>query len=224
MPVSVSEEPPDEPARDAIRRLADRIEAEDGAPPLSDQARGQLRSPAARHVVVRDGADVVGYAQAADDVLEVAAEVAAVDATLDAAAGAASHAWTHGRRSRLGGAFERRGYTRVRELYQLRRPLDDDHPLPPDPPLPDGVTIRTFVPGRDDDAWLALNAAAFAAHAEQGRWTRADLAARLAEPWFDPAGFLLAARDGTLLGFHWTKVHPDGAGEVYVLGVASDAQ
>ena len=37
-------------------------------------------------------------------------------------------------------------------------------------------------------------------------------------------GFLLADRDDTLLGFHWTKIHPDGAGEVYVLGISPQAQ
>src|SRR3989442_13450426 len=86
----------------------------------------------------------------------------------------------------------------------------------PEPHLPDGVRLRVFQPGQDDQAWILLNARAFAGHPEQGKWTLTDLHVRLAEPWFDPAGFLLAERDsdGALIGFHWTKVHgatPDHA-------------
>jgi len=39
-----------------------------------------------------------------------------------------------------------------------------------------------------------------------GRWTHADLQARIDEPWFDAAGFLLT-NVRVLLGYHWTKVH-----------------
>ena len=90
------------------------------------------------------------------------------------------------------------------------------------------------MPGQDEEAWLRLNASAFASHPEQGGWTSQDLALREEEPWFDPAGFFIADRDGTMAGFHWTKVPGIGAaqradgpagddetrvGEVYVVGV-----
>ncbi len=207
--------------------LAARIEAEDGAPPLSDQVFAQLTESdgdTVTHVVAREGDRLVGYAQRSGEGLELAAEPEAVAPLLDEVAAPPLLVWSHGRRSRLVAEFEQRGWTRARELFQLRRPFDGAHPLPDPRALPDGITLRTFEPGRDDAPWLALNAAAFADHPEQGRWTQRDLAARLAEPWFDAAGFLLADRAGELVAFHWTKVHPDGAGEVYVLGVSPAAQ
>ena len=213
---------PDEPTRAAVRGLAEQVAAEDGAPPLSDQALADLGSAAVEHAVWRDEDGVVrGYGQRADQSAEVVAERDAVAAVLDAIARPGLLIWSHGRRSRLTTPFSERGFEPVRELHQLRRPLTD---LPDDPPLADGVRVRRFVPGQDEDAWLAVNAAAFADHPEQGRWSRADLDARMAEDWFDPAGVLLAERGDELLGFHWTKVHPDGDGEVYVLAVAPAAQ
>ncbi|AEB47516.1 MULTISPECIES: mycothiol synthase [Micromonospora] len=135
-------------------------------------------------------------------------------------------AWAHGDHPSAAALAVDLDFRRARVLWQLRRPLSSPQP---EPRLPDGVTLRAFRPGVDDEAWLALNARAFAEHPEQGRWTADDLRVRLAEPWFDPAGFLLAVESATgrLLGFHWTKVHerPGSAriGEVYVLGVDPSA-
>ena len=53
------------------------------------------------------------------------------------------------------------------------------------------MTIRGFEPG-DEPSLLAVNAAAFASHPEQGAMDGPNLAARMAEPWFDPAGLLMA--------------------------------
>ncbi|RAX18352.1 mycothiol synthase [Pseudarthrobacter sp. AG30] len=137
-------------------------------------------------------------------------------------------AWSHGNHEAAADLAARYGYAPVRELWKMR--MTTAGAELPDAGLPDGVAIRAFVPGKDDEAWLAANRAAFAHHPEQGNLTRADLDARMAEDWFDPAGFFLAEdREGHLLGYHWTKVHPrhgehPAIGEVYVVGVAPEAQ
>src|SRR5919202_2593215 len=128
-----------------------------------------------------------------------------VQTALDAAPGHQLRLWSHGDHPAARALARSMGFSEVRRLEQWRRSLRV--PLPA-APLPPGIRIRTFRPGADDDAWLALNAAAFAHHPEQGSWMLRDLHARMAEDWFDPEGFLLAeAQDGELVGFHWTKVH-----------------
>ncbi|MFI2753595.1 mycothiol synthase [Cellulomonas sp. P22] len=153
--------------------------------------------------------------------------------------------WAHGDLPAARALAASAGLGVVRELWQMRldlpaaaAPAPEPGPGPeagpePEPPssVP-GLTVRPFVPGRDEDAWLRVNARAFASHPEQGRMTRADLEAREAEPWFDPEGLLLAERDGVLVGSMWTKVpppeddpgSPPETGEIYALGIDPDAQ
>jgi mycothiol synthase len=152
----------------------------------------------------------------------------------DAEPGDTLRVWAHGDRpaaARLAAAF---GFRRARELRRLLL-ADAEAAAATEPRLPDGVRLRPFVVGADEDAVLEVNRLAFAWHPEQGAMDRADLAAAEAEPWFDPAGFLLAVDAADrLLGFHWTKVHADARdehghptgpiGEVYVVGVRPDAQ
>jgi mycothiol synthase len=219
---------------DAVLELTREAEAADGTPPLSEQTLLGLRHEGGAHgvhLLMEDGRD--GYGRLDHD---GAAELivaphrrghdlgrALVRAALAAAAeiggevgGGRLEVWSHGDHPAAAALARSFGFERTRVLRRLRRPLDK--PLPP-VELPDGVRIRAFVPGEDEEAWLRVNARAFATHPEQGRLTLADLRMRMDEPWFDPAGFLLAVLHGDLVGFHWTKVHPDGLGEIYVLGV-----
>ena len=106
----------------------------------------------------------------------------------------------------------------MRELLVLGRDLPADL----GGRLPADVEVTGFTDA-DADAFIALNARAFAGHPEQGRFSASDLAARQAEAWWDADGLLLARRGEHLVGFHWVKVHPDGRGEVYVIGVDPDA-
>ncbi len=141
-------------------------------------------------------------------------------------------AWSHGNHPAAAALADRFGFARDRDLWVMRRPVtgEDARPLPA-LVVPSEVTVRGFR-GEDSDDLLRVNAAAFSAHPEQGSLDADGLAVRQHEPWFDPEGLLVARdADGTMLGFHWTKVHPaetdgaaDGPGEVYVVGVAPEAQ
>ncbi len=144
--------------------------------------------------------------------------LAALTAAADQA-GADLRVWAHGDPPAAAVLADGYGFGRERVLWQMRRPLSStapfggrethsvhDVPLLPDITVPPGVTVRTFTPGQDEDAWVAINSSAFADHPEQGRWTVEDLRLREAESWFDPAGFFLAESAGRLVGFHWTKV------------------
>ena len=133
-------------------------------------------------------------------------------------------AWSHGDHPAARHLASKAGLEPVRILYRMA--LEIDRESFGEVTIPQGYTIRTFVPGDDDAAWLELNATAFADHPEQGQLTQADLDARKAEAWFDPEGFFIAEdTQGVPVGFHWTKT-PVGsaAGEVYAVGVHPKTQ
>ncbi|WPO72863.1 mycothiol synthase [Streptomyces sp. KN37] len=227
---------------DAVLGLLAEAARADGQQAVSEQGRLQLRGgerEGVRHLLLSVDHRLIGYAQLEDtDPVEApAAELVvhpshrgrghgrALGTALLGESGRRLRVWAHGGHSAARHLAQVLGLALFRELRQMRRPLTDLNL--PEPVLPPGVTIRTFVPGQDDAAWLAVNAEAFAHHPEQGALTQRDLDDRKAEPWFDPAGFFLAVResDGELVGFHWTKVHAEERlGEVYVVGVRPGAQ
>jgi mycothiol synthase len=221
---------------EAIGALARQSPDAADSPPLSEQTLLRLTAgPPVRHLVCQEDTILLGYAQLEPGTDTHTVELVATDplvaTELLEAAGrlvdpAGLRLWAHGRNSVAAQAATQAGWQPVRTLLQLRAPLGEMEL--PEPRLPDGVSLRTFRPGFDEQDWLALNARAFADHPEQGQWSLTDLEDRIASPWFDPAGFLLAVRsDGRLLGFHWTKMHtetPEPLAEMYVMGVDPDAQ
>jgi mycothiol synthase len=201
---------------DRVLDLAAAAERVDGVYPLSEDTVLAVRHGGGTHLLTD-----AGYAFLGDESGELVVHPehrrqGHGTALLKAAGDGPLTFWAHGDEPGARAFAERNGFERVRVLWQMRRSLAGDLPRIP---FPEGVTVRHFRPGHDEEAWLGVNSRAFAHHPEQGRWTRHDLRLREAEPWFDPAGFLLAVDiEDTLLGFHWTKVQ-DGLGEVYVLGV-----
>lgn len=214
-----------ETMRDALRRLVEQIAEHDGISPVNESAllgiEGLrdadfffmgLRSDPYGFVVVdeRDKTLLVGVhpGHRGDGV--------ATELLAEALANYPGYSvWAFGT---LPGATElatRAGLTPVRALLRMKRPLGAIAV----PAAPEGYRITTYRPEFREQV-VAVNAAAFAHHPEQGRLTVAEFDQLTAQPWFDPAGLFVAVHGDEVVGFHWTKRHGGGLGEVYVIAVA----
>lgn len=240
----------------SLQSLLSTVTEADGVRPLSEHVWlhvVQGGDEGAEHLLVRDeNSRIVGYAHldTTDQVNGPSAELAVhpdfrqrgighdmVQRLLEVSHGHL-RLWAHGENSAATRLAESLGFERHRVLWQMRRSL---HSSIPEPQFPTGISVEPFVVGRDGDAFLDLNARAFADLPDQGSWTNDDLRRRQREAWFDPNGFLMAwfhdpteiGATPTLAGFHWTKIHgahhhrgihgdhSHGAiGEVYVLAVS----
>jgi mycothiol synthase len=233
----------------AVLALVQRAADEDGVGPLSEHVMLHLRyggDSRARNVLLWRDDVLVGYGHLdPTDLVEGPAAEMVIDpgsrrrglglilgeALVAEAGDGGLRLWAHGELPSAARLATAAGFVRARALWQMRRSLQARIGRPQ---VADGVRVRTFVPGRDEDAWVRLNQRAFAHHPEQGAWTKADLELREREPWFDPDGFFLAEREERLVGFHWTKIHGgqmqagngqhghEAIGEVYVVGVDPD--
>ena len=212
-----------------IDLVAERAERADGAAPFDEATWMALRDGSAQ-VMSRDGAFAVVRGEEVGLVVDPPTRrhglATAMAEEVLARFPDVRRAWSHGNHPGAAALAAKHGWQRVRDLWVMRRPLDGAHDLP-ELIVPDGLDLHRFGE-RNGDATelLRVNAAAFADHPEQGAMDMTNLGARMAEPWFDPRGLILATAvdDPTLLGFHWTKVHSPELGEVYVVGVDPSAQ
>ena len=217
---------------EAVVELAEAATAADGTAPLNEAALLHLRRPrpGVVHLLADQAGHLIGYAQLHGEPPSRTGELVVhpdhrgqgVGRKLLAAmiTQGPLRVWAMGETGAAQALARGSQLVPVRRLLIMKRSLAGVIPVSPPPT---GVTIRTFVVGEDEREWLAVNARDFAGHPEQGRIGLDDLTDRMAEPWFDPEGFFVAIRDSAMIGFHWTKQHPGGLGEVYVLGVDPEA-
>ena len=217
---------------------------QDGIPPIAEHSLLHLRHGGDkddRHLIIRENGEIVGYAHVdlTDTVAGSSAELVIHPrhrgrglgrALLESICSITSpRLWSHGDLPSAKKLALDYGLVRVRTLIQMRRSLN--HQLPESST---DLKVRSFLPGLDDEAWLALNNRVFVGHPEQGGWTMENLQQRMHENWFEPKGFLLATGlEEELIAFCWTKIHGahshshdgraehghDPIGEIYAMGV-----
>ncbi len=220
--------------RAAVNDFVGLIARQDGESPLSENKEMRLDGGLdTREMVSVDGAGrIVGYGQAAWHrggtggdghwALEVVVAPTLRESSVPAQLIDGLRAETGGdditlwaRSGYVADAARATGWRSRRRLLEMRRELPIDC-------LPTGSTefaVTAFRMGVDEAAWLEANNATFAGHPENGSLTRRDLEHRIAQPWFDPEGFFLAWDDDQLAGSCWTKIHEEGMGEIYIVGV-----
>lgn len=220
--------------REAVNSFLEAVAQYDGEFPLSEYKELRLRKPReVTEMLARDtDSAVVGYIQAAwhpgaDDLhghfgveIAVAAEwrnepvaEGLLTEVMPRLGSAPATLWAH--REYVAHAAEKRRWALTRRLLRMTVLLPARCSARDRPSLP----IETFQRGRDDTAWLRANNLAFAGHPENGCLRQDDLDIRLEQPWFDATGFFLAWDGPEVAGSCWTKVHPGGIGEIYIIGV-----
>jgi mycothiol synthase len=210
-----------------LRDLIARARAFDGTPPFSDGALVELER-GERELIRLEDATALATGTSAEFVVHPDARrrgqgTRMLELLLSRSPGEESAQqrpreklfWAHGDHPAARALARSHGLEPIRELLQLRAPV------------PRGASaagaVRGFRVGTDEQAWLELNARAFAQHPEQGAVTREDLDTLMTEPWFNADDFLLVWDGDDLVGYCWLKLE-GGAGEFYVVGVHPERQ
>ena len=201
--------------------LINRTTSHDGTPPIAEHILLHLRyggDKADSHLLVKKDNQVVGYAHLdqTDLVAGPSVELVVDPSYRRAGVGKAllSEAikicdkslrlWVHGEAEVAHNLATSFNFEKIRTVLKMSKSLTDIQPLPV---IDNGIIIRSFLPGIDNDAWLELNNKVFKDHPEQGGWQLSDLNHRLSEEWFDEKGFFIVEKNKQVIASTWTKVH-----------------
>jgi len=215
-----------------IDRFLSAIAEADGFEAMSDAKTVQLDDP--EHlVVIEELHEVVGVGVAACHLHDDGSHHWAVETALspglrfaafeDRLLGLAIDLTPHGdaisvwsRRHSLDAALGRAGFGIGRELahYVVGLPFSGHV---------GDLPVRTFE-RRDVNAILAVNRDAFAGHREAASLDEPELWRLLEQEGLGSEGFLIAERDGEIVGFCWTRTHRNRDGEIYRIAVSPGSQ
>jgi mycothiol synthase len=125
--------------------------------------------------------------------------------------------------------LERRGFELDRYFWAMRLPAEQ--PIEP-PSMPEGFTVRTFVPGQDEPLWLKARNVTFADHYGSVERTLEEITHLAHEEHFKPEGLFFAFEGGDeekLAGFCYNGIDPREAerlgyrvGHVHSLGTVPE--
>jgi mycothiol synthase len=220
----------------------------DGTPPIAEHVLLHLRHGGDKsdsHLVIEANREVIAYAHLDTTDLVAGPSVEAVVHPQHRGKGLGAlilkeavkicgdrtRIWSHGDLPAAKAIAASLKLQRIWSNLLMTKPLGEIQPVTSKYP------IRTFIPGLDNQAFLALNNKVFANYPDQGGWSEDDLKVRLNESWFDDKGFFVAEDKGELIGFCWTKIHGvhthshsdldddhghEALGEIYVLAVNPD--
>jgi mycothiol synthase len=227
-------------APDWLARLIRHAREVDGTPPFSDQSLVDYRTGARELVAIDEVAAALATASTDSGTGGVGSGVTEAEFVVDPDARGRGHGtalletllsrsagellvWAHGDHPAARALAASHGLTPVRELLHLSRYLVGEVSTSSTRSGGSTRSLTSFVVGRDEAAWVALNALIFASHAEQGSVTHSDLEQLETEPWFDAANFLVLRDGEVMIGYCWLKIEGD-LGEFYVVGVHPDYQ
>jgi len=120
-------------------------------------------------------------------------------------------------RPSLDRVVESMGFTMVRSLAFMTVDLPISDLAARDAPY----TARTFTEA-DVGGLVAANRLAFTDHREAASLSDDDVLEMMGQSWFDAGGIFLVEDAEQIVGFCWTRVHDNGDGEIYRIGVVPD--
>lgn len=126
------------------------------------------------------------------------------------------NSWVSHKNTNMPHVLEEAGFQKIRYSWRMRIEMNE---APPAPELPEGVTIRTFVPGQDEHAVFDADDEAFKDH-----WGYLPMPYEQWEYWsfkregFDPSLWFLAVEGDRIAGIALCR-YDNGDGWVDTLGV-----